>query len=93
MKFTVFSKSRHQWVSIKARVKKWVNENWLSWEEEKPEWFTDARKAMVPEEFIPTTGEARRRESVRRESVDAETEGGLGGVLRASKKSKYGRCE
>jgi hypothetical protein len=41
-------------------------------------------KALVPVEFIPTHGDARRRESVRRASVDAEAEGGLGGALRAS---------
>ena len=70
--------------SIEKEVRKWVGENWARWEEEKPEWLTDAMKAKVPVEFIPTTGEARRRESVRRASVDAEAEGGLGGALRAS---------
>ena len=64
-------------------MRKWVRENWARWEEEKPEWLTDQMKAMVPVEFIPITGEARRRESVRRASVDAEAEGGLGGALRA----------
>ena len=79
-----FKKSRRQWVSIEDKVRKWVEENWERWEEEKPEWFTDQMKATVPVEFIPTTGEARRRESVRRASVNAEAEGGLGGALRAS---------
>ena len=51
---------------------------------EKPEWLTDAMKAWVPEEFIPTVGDARRRESVRRASVETEAEGDLGGALRAS---------
>ena len=41
-------------------------------------------KALVPVEFIPAAGDARRRESVRRASVDAEAEGGLGGAFRAS---------
>jgi hypothetical protein len=84
MKFAVMKRSRHHWVSIEEKVRKWVEENWARWEEEKPEWFTDQKKATVPVEFIPTTGDARRRESVRRASVDAEVEGGLGGVLRAS---------
>jgi hypothetical protein len=61
-----------------------VGENWAKWEEEKPEWLTDIKKAWIPVEFIPTIGEARRRESVRRASVDADAEGGLGGILRAS---------
>jgi hypothetical protein len=84
VKFEVMGNSRHHWVSIEGKVKRWVEENWATWEEEKPEWFTAQMKAMVPEEFIPATGDARRRESVRRASVDAEAKGGLGGPLRAS---------
>ena len=84
IKFEVMGSSRHHWVPIEDKVRKWVEENWARWEEEKPEWFTDQMKATVPVEFIPTSGEARRRESVRRASVDAEAEGGLGGGLRAS---------
>jgi hypothetical protein len=82
--FLVFEHSRHQWVSIEGEVKKWVESNWAKWEEEKPEWFTDVRKAMVPVDFIPADGDARRRESVRRASVDAEAESGLAGAVRAS---------
>jgi hypothetical protein len=84
VKFKVMTTSRHHWVSIEEKVRKWVGENWARWEEEKPDWFTDQMKAKVPFEFIPASGEARRRESVRRASVDVEAEGGLGGVLRAS---------
>jgi hypothetical protein len=84
IKFGVFNSSRHHWVSIEEKIKKWVGENWAKWEEEKPEWFTDQKKAMVPVEFIPTIGAARRKESVRRASVNAVAEGGLGGALRAS---------
>ena len=58
--------------------------NWAKWEEEQPEWFTDVMKAKVPVDFIPPDGDARRRESVRRASVDAEAEGGLAGALGAS---------
>jgi hypothetical protein len=83
-KFLIFTRSRHHWVSIEGEVKKWVELNWARWEEEQPEWFTDVWKAKVPADFIPAVGDARRRESVRRASVDAEAEGGLAGVLRAS---------
>ena len=38
-------------------------------------------RARVPVEYIPESGDARRRESVRRASVDAEAEGGLAGAL------------
>jgi hypothetical protein len=83
-KIKVFGSSRHHWVSIQGELRKWIKSNWAKWEEEKPDWFTDVRKAMVPADFIPAEGDARRRESVRRASVDAEAEGGLAGALRAS---------
>jgi hypothetical protein len=84
IKFEVFGCSRHHWVSIEGEIKKWIELNWAKWEEEQPEWFNDTRKATVPVDFIPSDGDARRRESVRRASVDAEAEGGLAGALRAS---------
>jgi hypothetical protein len=84
MKIKVFESSRHQWVSIEGNIKKWVEMNWAKWEDEQPEWFTDVIKATVPVDFIPADRDARRRESVRRASVDAEAEGGLAGTLRAS---------
>jgi hypothetical protein len=84
MKIEVFGSSRNHWVSIEGEIKKWVELNWAKWEEEQPDWFTDVRKATVPVDFIPQDGDARRKESVRRASVDAEAEGGLVGALRAS---------
>jgi hypothetical protein len=84
VRIRVFKMSRHHWVSIEDSISKWVEENWERWENDKPEWFTGAMKAKVPNDFIPTAGEARRRESARRASVDAEADGGLGGGLRAS---------
>jgi hypothetical protein len=84
MKIVVFGSSRHHWVASEGEIKKWVELNWAKWEEEKPEWFTDVMKAKVPVKFIPGDGDARRRESVRRASVDAEAEGGLAGAVRAS---------
>ena len=41
IKFSVFKRSRHHWVSIEGEIKKWVELNWAKWEEEQPEWFTD----------------------------------------------------
>jgi hypothetical protein len=79
----VLNNSRYHWRSIEDDVKKWVECNWDLWEAERPNWLNDAWMARVPVEFIPT-GDARRRESVRRASVDVEAEGGLGGALRAS---------
>jgi hypothetical protein len=84
IKTEVFGSSRNHWVSIEGEIKKWVNLNWAKWEEEKPDWFTDVMKATVPVDLIPAEGDARRRESVRRASVDTEAEGALAGALRAS---------
>jgi hypothetical protein len=81
IKIKVFGHSRHHWVSIEGEIKKWVGLNWARWEEEQPDWFTGVKKARVPVEFIPQDGDARRKESVRRASVDAEAEGGLAGAL------------
>ena len=78
-----FKYSKHHWISIEDDVKTWVIENWEKWEEEKPDWFDDNMKKRVPIEYIPTGG-AKRRESVRRASVDAEAKRDLGGALRAS---------
>jgi hypothetical protein len=79
-----FQMSKHHWKSIEAEVRDWVDANWERWEEEKPEWFDGAMRARVPVDYIPESGDARRRESVRRASVDVEAEGGIAGALRAS---------
>jgi hypothetical protein len=84
VKFQVFKKSRRHWVAIESDIHKWVELNWAKWEEEQPQWFTDQLKAKVPVEFIPEPGDARRRESMRRASVDAKAGGGLAGALRKS---------
>jgi hypothetical protein len=84
IKIQVFRHSKHHWVSIEREIRKWIELNWVEWDEEKPEWFTDLIKSRVPVEFIQVDGDARRKESVRRASVDAEAEGGLAGALRAS---------
>jgi hypothetical protein len=80
----IFENSNHYWKSIEEEVRTWVQANWERWEDEKPEWFDDAMRARVPVEYIPGAGDARRRESVRRASVDAEAQGGLAGALRVS---------
>jgi hypothetical protein len=79
-----FKYSKHHWKTHEEEVKAWVEANWDIWVEEKPKWFDDEMRARVPVEYIPESGGARRRESVRRANVDAEAEGGLAGGLRAS---------
>ena len=80
----MFNNSKHHWKSIEGDVRAWIQENWDRWEKEKPKWFDDAMRASVPVEYIQRAGDARRRESVRRASVDAEAENGVAGALRAS---------
>jgi hypothetical protein len=81
---SIFSNSKHHWESIEEEVKSWVEANWVKWEEEKPDWFDETMRAKMAVEYIPESGDARRKESVRRASVDAEAEGGLAGAFRAS---------
>ena len=83
-KAQVFTRSKHLWKPIEGEVQAWVEANWERWEEEKLKWFDDAMRAKVPVEYIPESGDARRRESVRRTSVDADAEGGLADALRTS---------
>jgi hypothetical protein len=58
-KSQVFKKHKSLWAPIRDKTAEWVKEGWATWEEEKPEWFTDKWKASVPEYMKPTkkTGE------------------------------------
>ena len=49
----VFGCHKFQWTPIRDKVKSWIKEGWASWEEEKPDWFTDKWKASVPEDMKP----------------------------------------
>jgi hypothetical protein len=79
-----FKYSKKHWKTIEGEVKAWVEANWERWVEEKPDWFDKAMRARVPVEYIPESGNARRRESVRRAGNDADDEGGLADSLRSS---------
>ena len=54
MKAIIFSKNKGYRKPIEDKVATWVKEGWATWEEEKPEWFTDKWKASVPEYMKPT---------------------------------------
>ena len=53
MKADVFMNNKTHWTPIRDKVAAWVKEGWATWEDEKPEWFTDMWKASVPKEMIP----------------------------------------
>ena len=52
-KAQVFKKHKSLWAPIRDKAALWVKEGWATWEEEKPEWFTDKWKASVPEDMKP----------------------------------------
>jgi len=56
VKKRVLEMNKNQWRAIRADVKDWVVGNWDSWKEEKPEWFTDSWRAMVPVEWRGEAG-------------------------------------
>ena len=54
MKADVFTNHKFHWLPISDKVAAWVSAGWATWEEEKPEWFTDQWKSIVPEDMKPT---------------------------------------
>ena len=53
MKAEVFDNNKFHWSPIRDKVAAWVKEGWATWEEEKPDWFTDRWRDSVPEDMIP----------------------------------------
>ncbi|GMI14515.1 hypothetical protein TrVE_jg9770 [Triparma verrucosa] len=53
MKAEIFASNKVYRLPIEDKVATWVKESWATWEDEKPEWFTDMWKASVPKEMIP----------------------------------------
>ena len=54
MKADLFGNNEVHWSPIRDKVESWVRAGWATWEEEKPEWFTDQWKSIVPEDMKPT---------------------------------------
>ena len=50
----IFGCHTYQWTPIRDKVAAWVKEGWKTWEEEKPDWFTDQWIASVPEDMTPS---------------------------------------
>jgi hypothetical protein len=49
----IFKRSVFLWSRIKEDVKAWTMDNWSTWDDDKPDWFTDKFVSSVPDEFIP----------------------------------------
>ena len=76
MKAEIFASNKGYRKPIDDKVATWVNAGWATWEEEKPEWFTDQWKDSVPEDMKPakkTGGIDNGRDS--RDTMAAENEG------------------
>ena len=55
-RYTIFQITRTYWKSFEDKVAAWIKEGWATWEEDKPDWFTDQWRASVPEKMKPTKG-------------------------------------
>ena len=83
-KFEVFNCHPSFYASIREELKTWLDDNWATWEEERPTWFNATRIVMVPPEMLPSKalsdmgGVAGRKESI------IEMKGEKGKVGRAS---------
>ncbi|GMH62408.1 hypothetical protein TrST_g13776 [Triparma strigata] len=53
MKASVFGTKKTHWMPVRDKMASWIKEGWATWEDEKPEWFTDMWKASVPEDMKP----------------------------------------
>jgi hypothetical protein len=72
-------------LSIREEVRTWTLENWESWEEEMPDWFTEGWRTRVSDDMIPDESLRRmrgmgggRRRSTIREAFGLEGGGGRG---------------
>ena len=55
-KKNVLKYNKVKWKAIEPQVKEWVEEGWMGWERDKPDWFTDNWKAKVPADWVPKEG-------------------------------------
>ena len=53
LKFEVFGHNRNLYDSIQEDIMKWLNENWETWVESSPKWFTPAAISTVPSDLLP----------------------------------------
>ena len=60
------------YATIRQEVKDWVGDNYSTWIEERPEWFTDHLKKRIPVDMVPEgiliEAAKKKREKARRKS-------------------------
>jgi hypothetical protein len=72
MKADIFLFNEHNWITIQEDVATWVGRQWWKWEEEKPTFFSDYFKSIVPLGMIPLENV----EKLKKEGVIEEDGGG-----------------
>ena len=55
MKFEIFGHHPSYYESINEELMKWLNNNWSTWQESSPEWFTADAISNVPAEMLPVS--------------------------------------
>ena len=66
IKASILKKNKKLWVGIRGEVKTWVLGNWWKWAEEKPEWFSEAWLAKLPDDFVPDDEDQAKLEVIRK---------------------------
>ena len=82
----IFTKNMRLWSEIREDVQQWVRENWWRWEDERPAWFSDRIKGLVPPEMVPEEDDverekrrqrrANREERKKKKRMERRKEGG-----------------
>ena len=78
----IFNVNKNQWKSIYDEVKDWVWQNWPKWVEEKPAWFDDKMRSMIPRDMIPSSDDQKQ----------IAAEGGKGAVVKRTQSSSGRRA-
>ena len=50
----VFTNNENQWKRIRSEVKEWVWQSWPTWMDEKPAWFDEQARSIIPVDMIPS---------------------------------------
>ena len=75
IKIKILANNPRLWDDIRPQVREWCHQRWGTWEDAKPDWFTDDFVAQVDDDLIPDAWLIRRGGGQRRRS---SLVGGLG---------------
>ncbi|GMH52313.1 hypothetical protein TrST_g7443 [Triparma strigata] len=53
MKADLFFNHKIYWLPIREKAAAWLQEGWTTWEDDKPDWFTDVWKSRIPADMKP----------------------------------------